>query len=97
MSGSLGRAGQLAHLSLLDRDFGEADYEMLLRLDEADDSEKRKARTANAKLIDALPTRRFSKAEAKAKDEDNCAICLEAIRAQQSVMTLRCKHEYHKP
>lgn len=29
-----GRNSQLAHLSLMNRDFGEADYEMLLRLDE---------------------------------------------------------------
>lgn len=29
-----GRAGQLTRLALMDRDFGEADYEMLLLLDE---------------------------------------------------------------
>ena len=31
-----GRGGQLAHLSLLDRDFDEDDYEMLLQLDRVD-------------------------------------------------------------
>ena len=30
------RSNHLAHLSLMDRDFGEADYEMLLQLDKAE-------------------------------------------------------------
>ena len=41
-----GHAGHLAHLSLMDRDFGEADYEMLLQLDEShgDDRAKQQVR-----------------------------------------------------
>ena len=84
----------------MNRDFGEADYEMLLQLDEHEDVEKKKAMRANAKLLDALPTRRVTKAEAKAKEAEGsegvCVICLESVRAQQQVLTLRCKHEYHK-
>ena len=39
-----GGPGQMAHLALLDRDFNEADYEMLLQLDEPDlhDPEKKR-------------------------------------------------------
>lgn len=82
----------------MDRDFGEADYEMLLQLDEVDEREKKAALRANAKRLDALPTRRLSKAELKDKGEEAvCAICLETLRAQQQVMTLSCRHEYHKP
>ena len=93
-----GRA--LAQLSLLNRDFGEADYEMLLQLDEEVDGQKKKAGLKqNAKLLEALPTRRYSRAEAKANEgnEPTCAICLEGLRAQQQVVTLPCKHDYHRP
>jgi hypothetical protein len=90
-----GARRQLAHLSFLDRDFGEQDYEMLLQLDEADGQEKKRhALKANAKAIESLPYKRVSKAEAK--EEGTCAICLDAMRANQTVMALRCKHEYHR-
>jgi len=70
---------------------------MLLQLDEShgDDHAKQQTMRANAKRIDSLPTRRVSKAEAKG-NEGVCAICLEPMRAQQTVMSLRCKHDYHK-
>jgi len=58
-----GRAGQLAQLSLFDRDFGEADYELLLQLDAVDAPERKRLKQINKKLIDNLPTRRMSKAE----------------------------------
>ena len=98
MSGRVGRVGQMAHLALLDRDFGEADYEMLLQLDEVDDHEKKRTLRANSKALDALPFRKVSKAEAKGSD-GVCVICLEKFadaRSAQSVCTLRCKHEYHR-
>ena len=82
---------------MMDRDFGEADYEMLLRLDEDTGREKKRASSKmreNSKLIDQLPSHRASRAEAK--EELTCAICLENIRAQQNVTTLPCKHEYHR-
>jgi len=90
-----GRSGQLAHLSFLDRDFGEADYEMLLQLDEASEPAKKRARKANAKQLDLLPSRRLSRLDVQ--DEQICVICLETQRAQQVVLTLPCGHEYHKP
>jgi hypothetical protein len=89
-----GRAGHLAHLSLLDRDFGEADYEMLLQLDEVNEPEKKRALRANAKLLDQLSSRRVKKADEK--DEATCVICLEQLKAGQSVTDLRCKHAYHR-
>ena len=88
-------AGQFGHLELMDRDFGEADYEMLLRLDERNDSQKKEKLRANCKALDQLPSRRLSKSEARS--ECACAICLETMRANQLVITLPCKHEYHKP
>ena len=98
-SGRAGGGGRLAQLQLLNRDFGEQDYEMLLQLDEPTSQDRKKARSANAKLLEALPTRRVSKAEVKANDgeECTCVICLEGLRAQQQVITLPCKHEYHRP
>ena len=91
-----GRERQLAHLSLMDRDFGEQDYEMLLQLDAVDDQEKKRMRSANVKALDALPYKRVSKAEAKEKEEVSCAVCLEGMRANQTVVELKCKHTYHR-
>lgn len=48
----------------------------------------------HAKLIDQLQSHKASKAEAKS--ELVCAICLENIRVQQVMITLPCKHEYHR-
>jgi hypothetical protein len=60
--GARGRAGQqLAHLSFLDRDFGEADYEMLLALDDDLGPEKKRALKANAKRLEQLPSHRLNK------------------------------------
>ena len=93
--GGGGGARQLAHLSFLDRDFGEQDYEMLLQLDEADGEEKKRhALKTNAKAIDNLPTKKVSRAVGK--EEGTCAICLEGMRANQVVLALRCRHEYHR-
>lgn len=88
--------GQFGHLEYMDRDFGEADYEMLLRLDEdgAAGREKKRRRAGNNSMLDQLPCRRASKSDAKS--DATCAICLEDFRANQSVTTLPCKHEYHK-
>ena len=91
-----GGPGQMAHLALLDRDFNEADYEMLLQLDEPDmhDPEKKRALKEQGKLLDALPSKRLSKGEASKGGEQTCAICLEQLRAGQTILTLRCKHDY---
>ena len=47
-------AGQFGHLEMLDRDFGEADYEMLLRLDDRRDLQKQ----ARSSEIQRDPARR---------------------------------------
>ena len=68
---------------------------MLLQLDEQrEDSAKKHARRANGKLLDQLPSKRLRKADEKG--DATCAICLEGLRASQTVLTLRCKHEYHR-
>ena len=75
-----GRAGQLAQLSLFDRDFGEADYELLLQLDAVDAPERKRLKQINKKLIDNLPTRRMSKAEVCGDKEQNKTSCVERKR-----------------
>ncbi|KAL1522109.1 hypothetical protein AB1Y20_021752 [Prymnesium parvum] len=94
--GGLRAGSRLAHLSMMDRDFGEADYEMLLSLDDDNDDsrEKKSKMRENSKLVDQLPSHRASRTEAR--EERACAICLENIRVQQTVTTLPCKHEYHR-
>ena len=68
---------------------------MLLQLDEADGQEKkRNALKANAKAIESLPYKKVSRAASK--EEGTCVICLEVMRANQTVMALRCRHEYHR-
>ena len=87
--------GQFGHLQFMDRDFNEADYEMLLRLDEGGiGAQKKKRRQNNNVMLDQLPCRRASKSDAKS--DATCAICLDNLRANQNVITLPCKHEYHK-
>ena len=88
--------GSMAHLAFLDRDFNEADYEMLLQLDEVDGEEKKRNLKHNGKRLDALPSKRLSKGEANKVQEQVCAICLETMRAGQTVLSLRCKHDYHR-
>ena len=57
-----------------------------------DNPERRRLLKEKGKLLDALPSKRMSKGEAKG--EQTCAICLESMRAGQTVLTLRCKHDY---
>ena len=83
-----------AHLAFVDRDFTEDDYDMLLRLDEVGGAKKKRTARANAKVIEQLAVRKLTRAEAR--EDNNCAVCLEPLRAQQAVLTLPCKHEYHK-
>ena len=59
-----------------------------------DGPKRKETLRANAKRIDLLPTRRLTRADGRS--ECVCAICLETMRAQQVVLTLPCKHEYHK-
>ena len=66
---------------------------MLLQLDEVQHPDKKRALRANSKLLDQLPSKRLRKSEEK---DATCAICLEGLRANQTVLTLRCKHEYHR-
>ena len=67
-----------------------------LQLDEPDmhDPEKKRALKEQGKLLDALPSKRLSKGEASKGGEQTCAICLEQLRAGQTILTLRCKHDY---
>jgi len=64
VGGGRGRPSQpLAHLSFVERDFGEADYEMLLQLDEAVGPEKKRVLKENAKRVERIPTRKLGKHE----------------------------------
>ena len=63
-------------------------------LEKVGGAKKKRTARANAKVIEQLAVRKLTRAEAR--EDNNCAVCLEPLRAQQAVLTLPCKHEYHK-
>jgi hypothetical protein len=56
---------------------------------------------ASPSLAQSVPTEtrlfaRPSSASPQVKPDDVCAICLEALKPQQTVLDLTCKHDFHK-
>jgi hypothetical protein len=76
------------HLAGIQRDFNENDYEMLLALDDGNDSH----RGASQRHIDRLPV---STVQSDVSDE-TCSICLEMPRAGEAIRHLLCMHKFHK-
>lgn len=76
------------HLAGIQRDFDENDYEMLLALDDGNDSH----RGASQRHIDRLPV---STVQNDVSDE-TCSICLEMPRAGEAIRHLLCMHKFHK-
>jgi len=77
----------LFRLSMMNRDFNENDYEMLLRLDEAVQK-----KGATKEKIETLPTHIISQ-----KTEDTtCCICLSDMEEGCEVRKLPCMHYFHK-
>lgn len=75
------------HLAGIQRDFNENDYEMLLALDDGNES-----RGASQRHIDRLPV---STVQNDVSDE-TCSICLEMPRAGEAIRHLLCMHKFHK-
>jgi len=67
---------------------------MLLQLDEEVGPEKKKMLKANAKRLEQLGSHKLSKHQVK--PDDICVICLEALKPQQAVLDMPCKHDFHK-
>jgi len=102
-----GRELNLAHLRLmmLDRDFGNDDYEMLVSLDrvqEVIDQRQRREREAGA--IDAALSgiargpfaggRRAAGAGGD-KEAPSCVVCIEDLADGEEAATLPCMHQFH--
>jgi len=68
----------------MDRDFNENDYEMLLKLDEGNESR----RGASPSQIASLPIQ-------FASEIDECCICLSSINEGSQIRKLNCSHIYH--
>eukprot|EP01061_Rhynchopus_euleeides_P026531 TRINITY_DN43312_c0_g1_i1.p1 TRINITY_DN43312_c0_g1~~TRINITY_DN43312_c0_g1_i1.p1 ORF type:complete len:141 (+),score=35.96 TRINITY_DN43312_c0_g1_i1:158-580(+) len=76
-------------LSLLDRDFEENDYEVLLSLDDAID------RSAPKSAVDSIPE--FLPTAEQAECLDKCCVCLSGFKATTPARTLSCGHTFHSP
>lgn len=77
----------LLRLSMMNRDFNENDYEMLLQLDE---SVKNKG--ASKTLIESIPSTNLEKLE----NPLTCCICLVDLEEGNEVRKLPCSHLFHK-
>lgn len=99
--GAQGRTRRAAHMSevqlpcgllrsqvldLVSRELTPDDYELLLKLDEA--NFRRTASRASVASLPAACTKDFG--------GECCVVCLLAFRQQDSVAALRCKHLFHK-
>eukprot|EP00755_Sulcionema_specki_P026735 Sspe_Gene.86352::Locus_57031_Transcript_1_1_Confidence_1.000_Length_730::g.86352::m.86352 len=69
-------------LSLVNRDFGANDYELLLALDEGVD------RSAPESAINVLPC-------SIATEVGSCSVCLNDIAAGETMKSLPCRHAFH--
>lgn len=86
------RAGVLPpHLLFSDADFGEDDYEMLLKLDEGVENR----RGASKDAIKQLQTERVPRGVG-APSYGDCVVCLDGIGGGQTVRRLECGHAFHK-
>lgn len=81
-------------LALLDRDFNEADYEMLLALDDQPSTSNQIGRQLSLSELPLLPPKPYrDMGEVK---EATCSICLEDFERGQLLRHLSCQHVYHE-
>jgi len=71
-------------LGMIDRDFNDADYDMLLKLDDQVENVK----GAKSNRINSLPV-------SIAMQNEPCCICLVEIEKSQQMKTLPCLHHFH--
>jgi hypothetical protein len=83
------------HMDLMMRDFTSADYELLQRLD--DDIESNKKRKAAEHEISRLPHFTLTPKDVSCLSNENktCAICLEPFEVKEVVKIVPCLHRYH--
>jgi hypothetical protein len=83
------------HMDLMMRDFTSADYELLQRLD--DDIESNKKRKAAEHEISRLPHFTLTPKDVSCSSVENktCAICLEPFQVNEVVKMVPCLHRYH--
>lgn len=83
------------HMDLMMRDLTSADYELLQRLD--DDIESNKKRKATEHEILRLPHFTLTSKDISCNSVENktCAICLEPFQVNEMVKMVPCLHRYH--
>lgn len=75
-------------LSMIDRDFTDDDYELLLKLDENVKSKKGATKTQ----IKSIPLETVKKSD----KVESCCICLSEMVAKERVRILPCGHRFHR-
>ena len=90
------RSGMLPpELLFSDRDFTDADYEALLRLDEHVENRQ----GATQEMINQIPLERVPRSgggRGAGGPTRDCAICIDKMNAGQMIRRLECSHYFHK-
>eukprot|EP00210_Caulerpa_lentillifera_P004470 g4266.t1 len=83
-------------LALLDRDFNQDDYEMLLALDDQAGPSDETGRQPSLSELPLLPPIRYEDNNKGEVKEASCSICLENFEKGQLLRRLPCQHVYHE-
>jgi len=84
------RVQQMLRLASHQGDFGDGDYEMLLRLDDTPRGQQTK-RGATQTAINNIPTSFVKKGD----EIESCCICISDMEPRQKTRNLQCNHVFH--